>query len=82
MIMIKIGAIKRNIENADPSWINRQINGLKRDGYAVCVIIKIQGNSVNMTLGTAGCGGIGGGECPPNAGEQRIFDLWNKHHLN
>ena len=82
MITIKIGAIERNLENADPSWINQQINGLRRDGHTVCVIVKIQEGPIHMTLATPACTVAGGGGRPPNTLEQRIFDLWRKHHLD
>ena len=81
MITIKIGAIERNLENADSSWINQQINGLKRHGHTVCVVVTIQADPINMTLASPTCA-VAGGSRPPNALEQRIFDLWRKHRLD
>lgn len=82
MITVKIGALERSLENADPSWINQQVNGLKRDGHTICVLVKINEGPIQMTLATPTCAVGGGGGRPPNALEQRIFDLWRKHHLD
>ena len=82
MITVKIGALERSLENADPSWINQQVNGLKRDGHTICVLVKIGEGPIQMTLATPTCAVDGRGGRPPNALEQRIFDLWRKHHLD
>lgn len=82
MITVKIGALERSLENADPSWINQQVNGLKHDGHTICVLIKINEGPVQMTLATQDCAVGGGRGRPPNALEQRILDLWRKHHLD
>ena len=82
MITVKIGALERDLVNAEPSWINQQINGLERDGHTVCVVVKINEGPVQITLATAACARGGGGGRPPNTLEQRIFDLWRKHHLD
>jgi|GEM_PF-442332 hypothetical protein len=81
VITVKIGALEREVENADPTWINQQINGLRRDGHAVCVVVKIHEGPIQMTLATPTCAVSGGGR-PPNTLEQKIFDLWRKHHLD
>ena len=82
MITVKIGALEQDLENADPNWINQQINGLRRDGHTVCVIVKIHEDPIHMTLSTPTCPSMGGGGRPPNSLEQKIFDLWRKHHLD
>ena len=82
MITVKIGPLERDWENADPSWINQQINGLRRDGHTVCVVVKIHEGPIQMTLATPTCALTAGGGRPPNTLEQRIFDLWRKHHLD
>lgn len=82
MITIKIGAVERELENADPSWINQQINGLKRDGHTVCVVVKIREGAIQVTLATPTCALTGGAGPPLNTAEQRIVDLWRKHHLD
>lgn len=82
VISLKIGAAERDLENTDASWVNQQINGLKRDGHIVCVVVKINESPIHMTLATPTCTLPKGGGRPPNALEQRIFDLWTKHHLD
>ena len=81
MITVKIGTEARDYESADAQWIVQQIRGLERDGLPVCVRVKIEEGSINMTLSTRACGG-GGGAWQPNAQEQRVIDLWIKHHLD
>ena len=82
MITIKIGSSEQSFESADESWINQQINGRRRDGQSVCVRVVINNGSINMALSTPSCTSGGGGGRPPNAQEQRIFDLWEKQGLN
>ena len=60
MITVKIGTEARDYESADAQWIGQHIRGLERDGLAVCVRVKIEEGSINMTLSTRACGGGGG----------------------
>ena len=82
MIRIKIGESERDISHADPNWVNQQINGLKRDGRAVCVRVTIKLDSVDMILSTPACGSMGSGGRPPNPREKDFFDKWDRLHLN
>jgi hypothetical protein len=82
MIRIQIGKSERTIADADPSWINDQINRRRQDGLAVCVRVQIDDALANMMLTTLACDGAGGGNRPPNSQEREIFDLWEKHGLN
>src|SRR5690349_10830780 len=82
MITVHINAESRPFDDADPNWINEQINRRRRDGANVCARVQIDCPPVNMTLASVGCGaGVGGGR-PPNTQEKEIFDLWNKLGLN
>ena len=80
MVKIKIGGNERNIEEADSSWINQQINRQRKDG-PVCVRVTINNNDVNMVLSSGNCPQGGGGR-PPRPKEKEIFELWDKHQLN
>src|SRR2546429_9786522 len=82
MITITIGSSSRTLGNADPSWINQQVNARRRDGTNVCVQVRIQEDGADVALATPECAsGFGGGR-RANPLEQRIFDLWAKHRLN
>ncbi len=81
MINLKIGASERRFNNTgdiDESWINQQINGLKRDGQLSCIRLSINEGSVNLSLATIDCASSGGSNRPPNRDESRIFDLWRE----
>ena len=87
MINIKIGSTERQFESIDrieESWINQQINGLKREGHPICVRVRINDEPINLVLATPDCQGAGGGggARPPSPDEQRIFDLWKQMNLN
>lgn len=82
MTRIQIGNTERNLQDADPNWINEQINGLKRDGKSVCVRVFVKEDGVDLMISTPGCPSSGGGSRRPTPREQGIFDLWDKLHLN
>ncbi len=80
MVKIKIGSEERNREDADPSWINQQINRRRKDG-PICVRVTINNDAINMVLSSGDCPRAGGGrQARPQ--EREIFDLWDKHGLN
>ncbi len=81
MITVKIGGDARDYSRADAQWVGQQIHGLQRDNLPVCVRVKIEEGPINFTLVSSACGG-GGGDWRPNTQEQRIIDLWIKHHLD
>ncbi len=63
MINLKIGASERRFNNTgdiDESWINQQINGLKRDGQLSCIRLSINEGSVNLSLATIDYASSGG----------------------
>lgn len=81
MICVKIGNEEMPLDDASPGWITQQIESRRRDGVAVCVIVRIKASGLDMRLTTPGCarGGVGR---PPNANERAIFNLWEKCGLN
>lgn len=81
-IRIKIGGDERTLEEADESWVNQQINRRRDDRQVVCVQVTIQVPGLDMLLTTPTCGSRGGAGRPPNEHERRVFELWQKHHLD
>lgn len=82
MSSIRIGSDERNLEDADPHWITQEIQARRADGQAVCVIVNIVTDELNMRLSTPSCGGGGGGGRAPTAREKAIFDLWHERRLD
>lgn len=82
MVFVKIGNEERALDDASPDWITQQIERRRRDGIAVCVVIRIKTADLDIQLATPGCSRNGGGGRPPNANERVIFELWRKHGLN
>lgn len=79
VITIQIGTSKKDISEANESWINQQINRRRKDGQEVCVEVRIRTDSLDFTLATPTCGGRGGRRPQPH--EQEIFDLWKVRGL-
>ena len=46
-ILVKIGSVEKDITEADPNWINEQIDRRRADGAAVCVQVTIIRDSVD-----------------------------------
>jgi len=85
MINIKIADQERqfnNIKEIEESWINQQINRRQSDNQIICVRIRLNIDSINVSLCTPTCVGGSGGGREPNEKESDIIDLWNKHGLN
>lgn len=80
MITIKIGESERALGDAEPSWINQQINRRREEGVSVCVRVTIHTQALNIVLTTPGCTGGGGGRLPTRD-EQAILDLWQERGL-
>lgn len=83
MSKVIIGNSERELEKADPQWINEQINRRREAGENVCVRVTIKKNGINLTFATPSCGGRGGGDNPQfNTQENECISLWNKFNLN
>lgn len=80
-IRVKIGSVEKDIKDADPNWINEQINRRRADGAPVCVQVSIIGESIDLLLSTSDCPRFTGGTRSLSTRENEIFDLWNKLHL-
>jgi hypothetical protein len=82
MSTIVIGTETRPLEQADPEWINQQINRRRHEGVAVCVRVQVNTPDLAISFATPACASSGGSSRPPTAREQGILDLWIKHGLN
>lgn len=82
MNTITIGNDQRLLLDADPQWITQEIQGRRKDGLSVCLVIRIQDGDLNLSLSTpSGAKGDGGGRAP-NARERAVLDLWSDLGLN
>ena len=82
MITVTIAGESKGMNDVSEAWINQSINRRRRDGGNVCVQVRIATSGVDVGLSTPTCGGGFGGGRLPNAREQEIIALWNKHGLN
>jgi hypothetical protein len=85
MLTLKIGASARDFDNIDlidEGWINQQIRGLRGDKHSLCIRVTINEGPLNMVLATPDCGSANGGSRPPNADEEKVFDIWKKNGLD
>lgn len=82
MIRIKIGDAERELDSADESWVNQQINKRRADGLTVCVKVVIKEGDVNMILATPTCADSGCSGRPPRPHEKMIFELWTQRGLD
>ncbi len=80
MVKIKIGPNERDIDGVDESWINKEVNRLRKEQGSVCVRVTIREGNMNVMFSTPDCPGSGGGAL--NRDEKKILDLWKKHRLS
>ena len=79
---IDIAGELRQLDGLDSEWVVQRIDRMRTDGLAVWVRVTINDGAVNIVLQTPGCPRTPGGSRMPNADEQRLFDLWDRHDLN
>jgi hypothetical protein len=82
MVTVKIGSSEQQLESLDEGWLLQQINRRQRDGESVCVIVEIDESPINIILATLGCASGGGSSRVFTAQEQKVIELWRKHHLD
>jgi hypothetical protein len=83
MVTIKVGSSEQQLESLDEGWLLQQIKRRRRDGERVCVIVEIDDSPINLIFPTKGCARGGGSSARAyTAEEQRVIDLWQKHHLD
>lgn len=74
MITVWINGQQR--EGIDEGWIVRTIQGLRRDGEAVCVRVTVKGDGLDLAVTVGSCPPGQGGR-QPNPRERAVFDLWS-----
>jgi hypothetical protein len=82
MVTIKIGSGEQQLESLDEGWLMQQINRRRQDRDSVCLIVEIDESPINLIFATKGCARGGGSSRAFTAQEQRVIELWNKHHLD
>lgn len=82
MVTVRIGGNRQNLDDADASWINQQINHRRAAGELVCVQVQVKTNALNLMLSTPTCSGGGGGGRQPTPHEREVFELWEKRGMN
>ena len=76
-ISIRVNGAEYTLDQVSVSWLHEQIDGRRREGEPVCVVISAQTDSVNITLATPDCRSGPGGNRPPNQTESEIFHRWH-----
>lgn len=82
MSTITIGQESRDLEDADPQWINHAVRERRRDGHEVFVLIKLDSRDLTMNLRAPRRADGGGGDRLPNPREREVLELWAKLGLN
>lgn len=73
-ISIRVNGAEYTLDQVSVSWLHQQVDGRRRAGEPVCVVISAHTDSVNLTLATPDCGSGPGGTRPPSQTESEIFD--------
>jgi hypothetical protein len=81
MITVRIGQESRSGPEITESWINQQVNRRLGDGARVCVKVTVKKRDLDMILRTSDCPKPQGFGRDPNTQERRVFELWQKLHL-
>jgi hypothetical protein len=50
MTTVKIGGDERLLNDADPQWVEREINGRRHDGLAVTIVVVVHANDAELCL--------------------------------
>ncbi|HET8637309.1 MAG TPA: hypothetical protein VFL96_10700 [Acidobacteriaceae bacterium] len=81
MNTVKIGSQERSLNDADPHWIEQQINGLRRDGEPVTVVVRVQVGDRELCFVAPPMPGGG----PPrqySAAQSAVIALWDQRGMN
>jgi hypothetical protein len=65
-------------EEIDEGWVNRTIQGLRRDGQPICVRVQVRTQEVNVNLTAGRCDpdGRSGGGRSPRPRERSVLEQW------
>lgn len=77
-ISIRVNGAEYSIDQVSVSWLHQQVEGRRRAGEPICVVISAHTDSVNITLATPGCGSGPGGNRPPTRTESEVFARWRE----
>ncbi|HKZ10088.1 MAG TPA: hypothetical protein VJL61_05195 [Rhodanobacteraceae bacterium] len=80
MNIVKIGSQERSLNDAGPHWIEQRINGLRRDGEAVTVVVRIQVGDGDLCFVAPPSGG--GAPRQYSTAQRAIIALWSKCGMN
>jgi hypothetical protein len=80
MDTVKIGSQERSLNDADPHWVEQQINGLRRDGEAVTVVVRIQVGYRELCFVSPPSGGAS--RTQYSAAQNAVIALWSKCGMN
>jgi hypothetical protein len=69
-------------DGIDEPWITRTINGLRHEGNAVCVRVKVQTDDVDIVVTAGLCDGGTGGGRRPRPREEGLLKQWAECDLN
>lgn len=82
VVSVEINGQRRSWpQEADPEWINQQINKRRADGQTVWVLVTVQDSSFKLSLATPGYPSAGG-RSVLSSEEQAVVDLWRKLGLS
>lgn len=81
MNTVKIGSQESSLSDADPHWVEQQINGLKRDGEAVTVVVRMQVGDRELYFVAPPTPG-GGFPRRYSTAQSAIIALWNQCGMN
>ena len=82
MVEISIGSSSALLGDANEGRITQQVNRRREDGQSICVRIVFKEPDIDLAFASAGCGGRGGLGRRLSPKEERILELWRKHHLD
>jgi hypothetical protein len=74
--MIRVWINGQQRDGVDEGWINRTVNGLRRDGEDVCVRVTVQTDEIDLAVQAGVCPAGGAGSRVPNAREQSVLASW------
>ena len=82
MIRLRIDNRDFDLSDVDSTQINQLVNRRKAAGIRVCVVVTVEESSLNVILSTPICDTPAGARRRATPEEQRLFSLWERHHLN
>ena len=80
---VSVAGHERSFSEADPGWINQQINPRRGNSEPVCVRVTFRTASGEWSLASRSCPRMGGGYFDPQDRlEKAIIELWRQERLD